>query len=130
MISNIPFFLSSVQAGFPSPADDYSEQNLNLHDYVVKRPSSTYFVKAHGTSMTGVGIQDGDILIVDRSLDAYHGAIVIAMVDGRFTCKTFDKYNRRLNPAQDGFPSIAMSEDCVITGVVTHSLSHHHVRTC
>ena len=78
----------SVAAGFPSPAEQYQEPPLDLNELLVKRPAATFFVRVQGDSMTGAGIQDGDLLVVDRSLRPADGDIIIASVDGDFTVKT------------------------------------------
>lgn len=80
-----------VPAGFPSPAADYAERPLDLNEYCIKKPAATFFVRAQGDSMTGAGIHDNDLLVVDRSLTAGHRRIVIAVVDGEFTVKRLDK---------------------------------------
>jgi DNA polymerase V len=80
-----------VSAGMPSEADDYVEETLDLARLLVKRPESTFFVKVEGESMEDASIFPGDILVVDRSLSAAHGDIVIAIVDGEFTVKTLAK---------------------------------------
>ncbi len=79
----------SVVAGFPSPAEQYMEPPLDLNELLVKRPAATYFVRVSGDSMIGAGINDGDILVVDRSLRPADGDIIIACVDGDFTVKRF-----------------------------------------
>ena len=79
---SIPIFTSRVQAGFPSPADDHLEDTLDLNTHLIHHKEATFFVKAPGASMIGAGIQQGDILIVDKSLSANSGKIVIAVVDG------------------------------------------------
>lgn len=84
---NIPYLLEAVQAGFPSPAQDYVESTLDLNELCIKHPAATYFVRASGDSMTGAGINHNDILIVDRSLTARHGDVVIAGMDGELTVK-------------------------------------------
>ena len=76
-----------VQAGFPSPAEDYMETPLNLHELVVKNPPATFFVRVAGDSMLGARIEPGDILVVDRSLTPTSGKIVVALVNGEFTVK-------------------------------------------
>ena len=86
----IPLFSMPVSAGMPSEADDYVEETLDLARLLVKRPESTFFVKVEGESMEGASIFPGDILVVDRSLSAAHGDIVIAIVDGEFTVKTLE----------------------------------------
>lgn len=80
-------YLSPVEAGFPSPADDYMEKKLDLHEHLVRNEAATFFLKAHGESMLGAGIHDGDLLIVDRSLTASHNKVVIAALDGELTVK-------------------------------------------
>ena len=79
----------SVVAGFPSPAEQYLEPPLDLNELLVKRPAATYFVRVEGDSMSGAGISDGDLLVVDRSLRPADGDVIIASVDGDFTVKTF-----------------------------------------
>lgn len=78
----------SVVAGFPSPAEQYREPPLDLNELLVKRPAATYFVRVSGDSMSGAGIFDGDLLVVDRSLRPADGDIIVACVDGDFTVKT------------------------------------------
>jgi len=82
-----PLFLSGVSAGFPSPADDYLDRKLDLNEHLVKNPASTFFVRVAGDSMTGAGINDNDILVVDRSLEPSSNNIVIAIVNGELTVK-------------------------------------------
>ncbi|WP_039058304.1 translesion error-prone DNA polymerase V autoproteolytic subunit [Enterobacter sp. Bisph1] len=83
----LPLFAERVACGFPSPAQDYVEETLDLNKLLVKHPSATYFVRVSGDSMIGAGIGDGDMLVVDRSLTAVHGDIVVAAVAGEFTVK-------------------------------------------
>ncbi len=85
--AGIPLFISSVSAGFPSPADDYIDQQLDLHHHLIQNPAATFFLRAQGESMLGAGIHDGDLLVVDRSLEASHNRVVIAAVDGELTVK-------------------------------------------
>ena len=80
--------VGSVVAGFPSPAEQYLEPPLDLNELLVKCPAATYFVRVQGDSMIGRAIYEGDILVVDRSLDPCDGDVVIASVDGEFTVKT------------------------------------------
>ncbi len=98
----------SVMAGFPSPAEQYQEQPLDLNELLVRRPAATFFVKVDGESMSGAGIHHEDILVVDRSLRPASGDVVIAAVDGEFTVKTYkrDKNGVRLEPANPDFPVI------------------------
>ncbi len=116
-------FASKVEAGFPSPAEQYIEKALDLNELLIRHPAATYFVRAAGESMRDAGIFSGDILVVDRSLDAENGDIVIASVDGEFTVK----YLRRnggpvwLEAANKDYSPIHFSEEqeLKIFGVVT-----------
>lgn len=82
-----PFFEEGVAAGFPSPVIGELSSSLNLNSLCIRHPATTYFVRARGDSMTGAGIDDGDILVVDRGLQPRDGQIVIAAIDGEFTVK-------------------------------------------
>ena len=123
----LPLFIHSVPAGFPSPADDYLERSLDLNTYLVKHPAATYLARARGNSMEGCGIYDGDLLIVDRSLEPRHRQIIIAVLNGQLTCKILDKHNQRLISANEHYAPIAIGEfsDLLIEGVVVHSIRHH-----
>ena len=83
----LPFFTARVQAGFPSPGDDYVESNLDLNQLLIKNPSATFFVKVEGESMSDAGIRTGDTLIVDRALEAKDKNVVIASINGELTVK-------------------------------------------
>ena len=121
--SGLPLFAWPVQAGFPSPADDYMEGHLDLNSHVIGNRAATFFVKAAGVSMTGAGIHPGDILVVDRSLEAVDGKVVVAAVDGEFTLKRLCRRDGAawLVPENDAFEPIRLDEgsDLVIWGVVT-----------
>ena len=125
----IPIFTSRVQAGFPSPADDYLEDTLDLNTHLIHHKEATFFVKAQGDSMIRAGIQQGDILIVDKSLSAKSGKIVIAVVDGEFTVKRLHKYkgNITLKAENPDFEDIKIGGDdeLIIWGVVT-SVIHQY----
>jgi DNA polymerase V len=122
----LPLALCHVEAGFPSPADDYMERLLDLNEHVIKHPSATYFVKVSGDSMTGAGIFHGDLLIIDRSLEPVHGKIVIAEVDGQLTVKRLSKLKDSLSLHSENadYPPIKLQEgnEVVVWGVVTHAL--------
>lgn len=122
----LPLYGCTVQAGFPSPADDYMEGKLDLNKHLVKHPTATFFVRATGESMIKAGIHPGDILVVDRSLEAKSGKIVIAAVDGQLTVKRLHKNGKGtyLMPENDDFEKIRLDEgnDVVIWGVVTNVL--------
>lgn len=121
-----PLYLSAVQAGWPSPADDYIDQQLNLHELAVTNPAATFFLRAAGDSMLGCGIHDGDLLIVDRSADACHNRVVIAALDGELLVKRLLRRGKRvwLAPANPDYPEIEITarEYVHIWGVVTYVL--------
>ncbi len=83
----IPYLSSTVHAGFPSLADDFLEGHLDLNEYLIDHPAATYYVRVKGESMINAGIHDGDLLIVDRSLEPRDNKVVIAVVDGQLTVK-------------------------------------------
>ena len=87
----IPLFMVPVEAGFPSPADDYLEGKLDLNEYLIKHPAATLFVKAPDDSMIKAGIFPGDILIVDRSIKPTDKKVVIALIDGGFNVRRISK---------------------------------------
>ena len=80
-------FFGDIQCGFPSPAADYIEKSLNLHDFIVKKPAATYFMRAKGDSMVDAGIYPNDLLVVDKSITAKSGHIVVASLNGEMTLK-------------------------------------------
>lgn len=122
----IPLFLARIPAGFPSPADDHLDKNLDLNEYLVKNPSATFYVRVEGSSMVNAGIHDGDILIVDRSIEPRDKKIVIAAVNGELTVKRIRKIKGKvfLEPESDEFEPLEISEatDCQIWGVVTYGI--------
>jgi len=124
-----PIFTSRVQAGFPSPADDHLEDQLDLNKYLIHHQEATFFVRAQGESMLGAGIHPGDILVVDKSLVAKSGKIVIAVVDGEFTVKRLHKYKGSITLKAENpeFDDIVISEgsELIIWGVVT-SVIHQY----
>lgn len=123
--------LISASAGFPSPAENYVEEKLNLNSYLIKNKESSFFVRVSGDSMINVGIFDNDILIVDRSLDPKRQSIVIVSIDGELVIKKLMKdesKNYYLKSENSNYPNIKLNSnrDTVIWGVVTyviHSLS-------
>ena len=86
-LTEIPYFLNRVRVGWPSPADDYVERPIDLNEYLIKNPAATYFVRVSGDSMIDACIGDGAILIVDRSVEPKHKSIVVAAINGSYTCK-------------------------------------------
>ncbi len=128
-IVSTPIFTSRVQAGFPSPADDYLEDQLDLNQHLIHHQEATFFVRAQGESMLNAGIHPGDILVVDKSLLAKSGKIVIAVVDGEFTVKRLHKYKGKitLKAENPDFDDILINEnnELIIWGVVT-SVIHQY----
>lgn len=120
----LPLYLAPVEAGFPSPAEDYLDRRLDLHQYLVRNEAATFFLRAHGESMIGAGIHDGDLLIVDRSIDAGHRKVVIAALDGELTVKRLLRREGRvlLAPENPRFEPIDITENefVHIWGVVTY----------
>lgn len=86
-ILTLPLFTERCAAGFPSPAADYTESELDLNEYCIRRRHSTYFVRAIGNSMTDIGLYSGDLMVVDKAEKPRHGDIVIAEIEGEFTVK-------------------------------------------
>lgn len=119
----IPLVSAKVQAGFPSPADDHMERSLDLNEHLVSNPASTFFVRVQGDSMRDAGIRDGDILVVDRSVQSKDRQIVVAMLDGDFTVKRLRKRNGKvfLEAENSDYPPIEVSggQELVIWGAVT-----------
>lgn len=119
-----PLFMAPVEAGFPSPADDYVEGQLDLNKHLIKHPAATFFVRATGESMINAGIFPNDILIVDRSLEPADKKVVIAVINGELTVKRFRKIDNRvfLMPENKEYTAIELSDDmdCEIWGVVVH----------
>jgi DNA polymerase V len=110
--------------GFPSPAGDYEEKRLSLDDLCVPHPISTFFMRVTGDSMIGVSIHDGDIIVVDRSITAFHNAIIVVRVGEQFTVKRLLLYKRKLYLKSENpkYPPIDVTTrtDYEIWGVVTH----------
>lgn len=125
--ANIQLFLSPVMAGYPSPAQDYTDGPLDLNEHLIDHPAATFFVRASGESMRGAGIFDNDILIVDRSVAPRDGHVVVAVVDGDFTVKRYSFRNGRaaLLAANDAYPPIRSAGECEVWGVVTYSIHGH-----
>ena len=115
---------SAVKAGFPSPAEGDSEEELDLNRYLIKHPAATFFVRVEGDSMSHGNILNGDLLIVDRALDPKNGSIVVALLSGEFTVKklSFKKGKLFLEPENPSFPSLEVQEEMEFSvwGVVTY----------
>lgn len=130
ILENIPIYLCKVEAGFPSPADNYIEQQLDIKKYLIKNPEATFFVKATGESMSDIGIFPGDILVVDKSIKPKHNSIIIISIDGELTVKRLmENYEKKyfyLQSENSKYPNINIKseEDITIWGVVIYSIHH------
>lgn len=113
-----------VHAGFPSPATDYMTQAIDLNRELVKHPAATFYGRVVGDSMIDAGVEEGDILVIDRALDAQDGDMAVCFVDGEFTLKylRFHDDGLTLVPANDRYPSMEIAEgtDFIMWGVVTY----------
>lgn len=122
--SSIPFLTHPVPAGFPNPANDHIEREINLNDELIDHPAATFFVRVEGNSMVGAGIHNGDTLLVDKSLEAVSGKIVIAVIDSEFTVKRLIKESNqlKLRAEAEGIPDLIIQPDqqFEIWGVVTY----------
>lgn len=120
---NLPLF-EGVRAGFPSPAADFIDVSIDLNKHLIKHPSATFYARAKGDSMKDAGIFDGDLLIVDKSIDPADGKIAICYVNGEFTVKRIKKEKGEvwLIPANIAYQPIKMEEGSSLTiwGIVTH----------
>ena len=119
----LPLFISRVPCGFPSPAQDYVEQRIDLNDFLVDHPSSTYFIRVSGDSMIDIGINEGDMLVVDSSLKPKHGDIVVASLSVEFTVKQLmlQPY-LHLKPMNTAHAVIAIpdADEFEVFGIVKH----------
>ncbi|RLD27243.1 MAG: LexA family transcriptional regulator [Bacteroidetes bacterium] len=118
------FFDTGISAGFPSPADDFKQQRLSLDQVLVKNRLSTFFARVSGQSMIGAGIEDNDLLVIDRSLEPEHNKIAVCFLDGEFTVKRLKvkKDGVWLQPENPNYPIIEITEenDFIIWGIVTN----------
>jgi DNA polymerase V len=123
----LPLSIARVPAGFPSPAEDYLENSLDIAKYLVKRPKATFFMKVVGDSMVGVGINDGDLIVIDRADQVKDGSIVVARLNDEFVVKRFRVINGCpwLYPANDQYEPIEITEgaDFEIWGCVTFAIT-------
>ncbi len=119
----LPVF-NDIKAGFPSPAGDFIDQSIDLNRHLIKHPSATFFGRVKGESMKDAGINDSDLLVIDKSIEPIDGKIAVCFIDGEFTLKRIkkDKTSLWLMPENKDFQPIKITEenDLRIFGVVTH----------
>ena len=124
----LTFADGGIRAGFPSPAQDYMGESIDLNRELVRHPATTFYARAVGDSMKGCGIDDGDLLVIDKSIEPREGDIVVAFIDGEFTLKKVksepDGSCLWLMPANEDYPPIKVTEDnhFVVWGVLTYNI--------
>lgn len=122
--SYFDLFMVPVAAGFPSPAEDYIEDKLDLNQYLIRHPAATFFVRASGDSMIGAGIHSDDLLVVDRAIEPIEGSVVIAVVNGELTVKRLQRKGEKLLllAENDNYQPLEINEhtEFQIWGVVTN----------
>ena len=120
----LPLISARVQAGFPSPADDWLEESLDLNEHLIEHPAATFFARVQGESMVDAGIHESDLLVIDRSVTASNNDLVVCVLDGDFTLKriVFEGDRITLVPANKHFPVLHVdaSQDFEVWGVVKH----------
>ncbi len=120
----MPYISSGIKAGFPSPAADFDETRLSIDQIVVKNATATFYAKASGNSMNGAGIDDGDILVIDKSLEPQDGKIAVCFIDGEFTVKRIkvQENSLLLLPENPTFEPIEVTQEnnFIIWGIVTY----------
>ncbi|MCQ2284727.1 MAG: translesion error-prone DNA polymerase V autoproteolytic subunit [Bacteroidales bacterium] len=116
-------YVEGIRAGFPSPAEDFTEPTLDLNRYVIKNPASTFYARISGSSMEGADIHDGDIAVIDKSIEPSDGSIAVCLIDGEFTLKRIkvEKDKVWLMPANPQFSPILITEEnhFIVWGIVT-----------
>lgn len=129
---NLPFVDNGIKAGFPSPAQDYLTESIDLNKTLIRHSETTFYAKVSGDSLTEAGISDGDLVIIDKSLEAKNGDYVAAFIDGEFTLKQFklDEMNNCawLIPANKKYHPIKVTEDndFMVWGVITSCIKRFH----
>lgn len=127
---DLPFAEGGVRAGFPSPAQDYMENSIDLNRDLVAHPESTFYARVAGDSMIDAGLEEGDILVIDKSLEAKDGDVVVCVIDGEFTVKTLETAPDciRLHPANSAYPTLTVteSEGFEVWGIVTFVIKKMH----
>jgi DNA polymerase V len=122
--NELPFISSGIKAGFPSPAADFDESKISLDNVLVKNREATFYAKASGTSMIGAGIDDGDILVIDRSIEPQNNKVAVCFIDAEFTVKRIkvEKDGVYLMPENKEFQPIKVTQEnqFMVWGMVTY----------
>lgn len=132
---DLPFATEGIRAGFPSPAQDYMTDSIDLNKELVLHPATTFYARAVGNSMIGFGISDGDLLVIDKSIEPVDGDIVVAFIDGEFTLKKIMKDENECNlwlvPGNEDYPPIKITEenDFIVWGVLTYNIKKQLIRS-
>lgn len=125
----LPFADEGIRAGFPSPAQDYISLAIDLNKELIKHPAATFYGRVVGDSMKDEGIEEGDILVIDKSLELINNDLAVCYVDGDFTVKRiqFDKDVIWLVPSNPEYPKIKITEDneFMVWGIVTHTIKNN-----
>jgi|SRR5690606_10761913 len=120
----LPFVVEGISAGFPSPADDFLDINIDLNKHLIKNPSTTFYGRVRGNSMMDAGIHDGDLLIIDKSLEPLNNKVAVCFIDGEFTVKRIKiekdiiwliAENKDYKPIK-----VTKDNDFIIWGIVTN----------
>ena len=126
---NLPYYAGGISAGFPSPAEDHMEVTIDLNKELIKHPAATFYARVKGESMKDAGIDNGDLLVIDKSLKPADGKIAVCFLDGEFVIKKIkiEKDLCRLLPANDRYKPVTVTaeNEFVIWGIVTHV-----IKTC
>ena len=124
----LPFVVNGISAGFPSPADDFLDINIDLNKHLIKNPSTTFYGKVKGNSMMDVGIHDGDLIIIDKSLEFINNRIAVCFIDGEFTVKriSIEKDVIWLVAENKDYKPIKVTQDneFIIWGIVTNVIKY------
>jgi DNA polymerase V len=125
---SLPFVESGISAGFPSPALDFIDISIDLNKHLIKHPSATFYGRVKGDSLKNAGIDTGDLLIIDRSLEPTNGKIAVCFIDGEFTAKRIqiNKKEILLIPENENYQPIKVTQenDFLIWGIVTHVIKN------
>ena len=126
---DLPYADGGIQAGFPSPAQDLITESIDLNREIVKHPAATFYGRVSGESMSGEGIDPGDILVIDRSLEPANGDLAVCCLDGEFTLKRISLADGVvwLIPSNESFDPILVTPECrfEVWGIVTHTIKNN-----